>query len=290
MPELSPTIIGALITATAALVAALITAWRKSGGGGPQMTATGNSGPVNQQIIDQSSRYTIEHHRTVHHSETPQARPAAATQSETDPWALMAASLAGGLLVVWLMATQWQRIAVTVTAVVACCLLVTAWSWRSWRTLAASTRWLSGMIVALSALVIWATMVIPSGFGPVKSLPDIATATALGGGSISAALAHLNMETMFAYVLRLMGLAMLLFLLVMTTAEGWGLTMLTRELRRVSPRARRVRTGSRLAGLFALSPGTIVGLSLTTLLALAIIHPASLGWILDRMHQMSQSR
>ncbi|MCA0436985.1 MAG: hypothetical protein M9891_14170 [Austwickia sp.] len=293
MPDVHPTVIAALLTATAAILAALITTWRKSSpSAGPTFTATtsGENSPINQQLIDQSTQLTVTHN---YPAKPPSVKSEGSGEQESSsdvgPWVIIAFATCAAVTLVWLMARYWTQIAIAVAVVVAVCLIITASTWLTWRSLSTSSRWLSALIVALSAAVVWAVLVIPTGVGPVKSLPDLAAQTGRDGGSLSALVKHLSIETTAAYTYRLGGLILLILVLVMTTAEGWGMSILAREARRTHPRSTVLRVGARLAGLFDVSPSRIASFTFLAILAVALIHPASLGWLLDKMHQAQQA-
>lgn len=62
MPDINPTVPAAIITGSTALLAAGVTAWRKSGGGGPTMTATtyGDNSPINQQLLQRTVHVEVK--------------------------------------------------------------------------------------------------------------------------------------------------------------------------------------------------------------------------------------
>ncbi len=144
--------------------------------------------------------------------------------------------------------------------------------------------WLSGIIVIASAAVVWSVFVVPAGFAGIPGLAELAAAIAAGtGDTMTNFLDVLSIEIVFAYTMRILGLATLLYLLTVTTAEAWGMAILGREADRDVPREGMMRFGARLAAIFPVTLSRMLAFTVMLAIAIALIHPASLGWFLSLM-------
>lgn len=259
---------------------------RDRGTAGHSQIAKGITGPVNQQMIDQSRHVTVQ--AAAPPGDTGSApvtrnRPAP-VDTESDPWGPFILAALATLAAMWALATWWDQIAITILALVTLSLVSTAATWFTWRSSGTSARWLSGIIVMASAAVVWAVFVVPAGFGEIPSLAELAAGMASGTGTrVTNFLDVLSIPTTFAYAMRLVGLGALLYLLAMTTAEAWGMAILGREAGREVPRDGIMRLGARLASLFPVTPSRMLGFTVMLAIAIVLIHPATLGWFLSLM-------
>lgn len=291
LSTIDPNVLATILLAVATLAQAVATIVgsslsRHRGGGGHAQTATGNSAPVNQQMIDQSRHVTVQAAAATHESRATTAtknRPAA-IDTESDPWAPFVLAGLATLAAMWALTTWWDQIAVIILSLVTISLVSTAATWFTWRSLGVSARWLSGIIVIASAAVVWSVFVVPAGFAGIPGLAELAAAIAAGtGDTMTNFLDVLSIEIVFAYTMRILGLATLLYLLTVTTAEAWGMAILGREADRDVPREGMMRFGARLAAIFPVTLSRMLAFTVMLAIAIALIHPASLGWFLSLM-------
>lgn len=298
---------GALITVLGTIAAALLGRDRHTGS--PTQIATGNSGPVNQSMTHHAQTVVFEHSPSPKQAPPVPAPANTSEQGDDETWIFVLAAFAVLVaIVLW-----WDTIAAVVISLVALSRLITAGTWFSRRGLGTTSRWLSALTFIVSAAVVWAVIVFPNGFSTVPSLEPIAQ-TLRAEGVLEIVSVLMGNTGVLLYLFRFFGLGILLFLLAITTAEVWGLAILsrvaievtdhptgdagpnpvpgasTREARRAAREQkrheRRLRLGTWLAARFPLTPGRMLWFTAMLAIAVALVHPATLGWF----HDLTQSQ
>ncbi|WP_141397198.1 hypothetical protein [Mobilicoccus massiliensis] len=193
------------------------------------------------------------------------------------------AVVAGVSALTWAIAAHWGLVLLITRIVTMIALFITALTWWRWP---AGVRGAGGMRVAITAIgsaVLWALSALPIPVRHEPSLREIERATSGMSivESVTATWNALGLDGVFAYEMRLAGVALLLLLLYTTTSRGLGAVIAESAARRTPPWLGLVRLGNWLIGPATMGFGYFAWVAFMAAIAILLVHPGSTGWLID---------
>lgn len=229
---------------------------------------------------------TVHHHHHCERRDGSHAAGPASTGGDSDGSIFVGLAIlfmAVGSVACLIMSRYWPIFELTVQVVVALGIFLSAALWRRWPQGLPAQFGLRLLIVVLGASMLWAVSVIPYG---IASVPDLAyldrhTRRLDFGDALRQVLSILGLAGMTAYVYRLVGLLVLTILLLMLCAKAWGVALISQD-DAVDARSWRTALGARLTGSRSFGWPQVAAMLIPSALAIALIHPATLEWLLTR--------
>lgn len=277
--SLDPAIIAALIGAAATLLAGFVSLARTNRSDtSVQQTATGNSAPVTQQVLQQVRHYTVENH-----SHEPQQRESSRSDVSDDPWGEVMMTAIVAVVCVLAAIFWWKYVFLTVTVAVIVALAFVISGWKRWVAFNGGATMLGVLTLITSGATILALLLVPTAVDTVPSMADISAQWPQNG--IGGTMSLLGPEGLLVYTVRLGGVAVLLVALFGLMRTALSLTALLREERREDPRPRVIaKHAGRIEALdnrFAYLAGTL----LMVAMGVALASPSVNALMLQLMQQ-----
>lgn len=272
----------------AGLIVTLIGSWIgiRTNGSAPgtisQSAVAHGEAPITQ-TVNQHTWHLSEPQRPAPPS--PQATPTPRSSDDDTEVVvgLIFAVFIGVAALTWAVASNWTVVSLVLRLLVLLALFVVALSWWHWPPGIVGAWPLRIGVTLVGSAILWALTVLPVPVGGEPSLSTIVKATSglPVGDSISKTMSLLGVTGVLTYEMRLGGLSLLLVLLSTMARRGLGAALADVAARCAPPRLGLLRAGNWLMGSARMGFGYFAVSAILCTVAVLIIHPFTLGWILS---------